>query len=58
MFDSGLSITTRLGAGYAHRSFRVEIDSRFLQPLANAFLSFDNFLPLAVDAELSVGYAF
>lgn len=58
VFDSGLNVTTRVGAGYAHRTFRVEIDAWYLQPLLDAFARADNFLPLAVDAEVSVGFAF
>lgn len=57
-FDSGLNVTWRVGIGYASRSVTTDDDSDGAQEAVKLLEDVINFLPVGMESELSIGWAF
>lgn len=57
-FDFGLNITFRVGAGYANRDVSTDSDDPLAQDAVQLMDDLLNFIPVALDGELSVGWVF
>lgn len=57
-FDFGLNITFRVGAGYASREVSTDSKDPLAQDAVALMDDLVNFIPVAVDGELSVGWVF
>lgn len=57
-WKSGFNLTWRLGVGRAFRSFEAQDDSEGAKEAAQLIEDIVNFLPVTIDAELSIGWVF